>query len=146
MKILALDLATTTGWAHTDFDGGAEKFTPRRGDSPGMKWLRFRAWLLEVLQLVGKVDVIVYEQAHHRGGAATHSAHGFIATLEAVAAEKGIEVTNYHTASIKKHATGSGNASKDAMVAAAKERWSNVDDDNHADALWLLDLAQSELT
>jgi hypothetical protein len=110
-----------------------------------MKWLRFKAWLLEVLNLVGKTDVIVYEQAHHRGGAATHSAHGFIATLEAVAAEEWIEVTNYHTATIKKHATQNGRAPKEKMIEAARKRWSNVIDDNHADALWLLSLAQSEL-
>ena len=39
---------------------------------------------------------------------------------------------------IKKHATGRGNARKDAMLAAARARGHSPADDNEADALALL--------
>lgn len=147
MNVLALDLATKTGWAHTCGESGMQSFATRRGDSPGMKWIEFRAWLVRLLDLV-PVDLIVYEQAHHRGGAATHVAHALISTVEAVAAERGIEVTSRHTATIKKHAVGKGNAGKEEMVEAAEEcfgREGEVMDDNRADALWLLHLVMRDL-
>ena len=68
VKILALDLATNTGWAHSDGASGVQSFKPRRGDSPGMRYLNLRAWLSRV-QEVAPIELIVYEQPHHRGGA-----------------------------------------------------------------------------
>ena len=144
MNILALDLATRTGWAHTCGESGVQDFSPRRGDSPGMRWLALRAWLNRVLDMV-PTDLIVYEQAHHRGGAATHCAHAMIGVVESVAAERKIEVTNRHTSTIKKFAVGKANAPKERMLIAACERWDGVIDDNHADALWLLALVASEM-
>ncbi len=145
--ILALDLATRTGWAHSLGASGVQDFAPRRGDSPGMRWIAFRAWLNRLLD-DAPTNVIVYEQAHHRGGAPTHVAHSLIALTETLAAERGIEVTNRHTATIKKHATGKGNAGKDLMLAVARAKWGDdaIIDDNQADALWLLDLATKELS
>jgi len=146
MNTLALDLATKCGWAHSNGAAGVQSFAPRRGDSPGMRWIEFRAWLCRLLDSA-PADLIVYEQAHHRGGAATHVAHSLISCVEAVAAERSIEVTSRHTATIKKHALGKGRGDKEAMVKAAAERWPEhgVLDDNEADARWLLDLVQKEL-
>lgn len=109
-----------------------------------MRWIEFRAWLCRLLD-VAPADVIVYEQAHHRGGAATHVAHSLISCVETVAAERGIEVTSRHTATIKKHAIGAGRGGKEAMMSAAFEMGWNPQDDNEADALWLLDLVKREL-
>ena len=144
MRILALDLATMTGWAHSSGVSGVQAFNPRRGDSPGMRWLEFKAWLNRVLDLE-PADVLVYEQAHHRGGAATHLAHSMISVVEQVAAERGLEVTSRHSNTIKKHALGNGRGGKPEMLAAAKARGWNPSDDNEADALWLLDLVKLEL-
>ena len=154
MRILALDLSVScTGWAYSDSESGLESsgvqsFKGRRGDSPGMRWLEFKAWMNRVI-MAAPVDLIAYEQAHHRGGAATHAAHGLIACVEEVAAVLNIEVTARHTGSIKKHAKGAGKGkmNKLAMVRAAAVRWPNMKiiDDNHADALWLLDLVREEL-
>lgn len=145
MDILALDLANKTGWAHSRGASGVQDFSPRRGDSPGMRWINFRGWLNRLLNHA-PADLIVYEQAHHRGGAATHVAHALIGEVESVTTERNIEVTNRHSKEIKKHATGKGGANKDAMLVAAQEKWPNVEDHNEADALWLLDLIQSELS
>lgn len=146
MEILSLDLGTKTGFAHSLGVSGVQDFTARRGDSPGMRWIEFRAWLCRLLDSA-PADVVIYEQAHHRGGAATHVAHALIGVVEAVAAERSMQVTSRHTASIKKHALGKGNADKAAMFQAARQKWNDrtLADDNEADALWLLDLAITEL-
>ncbi|WP_432214628.1 hypothetical protein, partial [Salmonella enterica] len=55
VPVLALDLATKTGWALVDRQGvltsGVQSFPLRRGESPGMRWLRFRRWLREIVAL-----------------------------------------------------------------------------------------------
>lgn len=151
MNVLALDLSTSgTGWAHTNGGSGVQSFKPRRGDSPGMRWLEFRAWLCRLLDSA-PTDLIAYEQAHHRGGAATHVAHSLISCVETIAAERSIEVTNRHTASIKSHALQGAKAPKGKtklkMMQAAENRWPHVDflTDDQSDAVWLLDLVLMEL-
>ena len=46
LPILALDLATKTGWALQDRTGaiasGMQEFSLKRGESKGMRFLRFR--------------------------------------------------------------------------------------------------------
>lgn len=168
--ILALDIATSTGWALRDSLGhvtsGVQSFELGRGESPGMRFLRFRRWLLEVtrdplptglalggggieVRADGRVDVIAYERAHHRGGAATAVCAGFAAVMQEVAADLGIELLPVHTRTLKKHATGMGNASKHDMIAAAMNRWGISDingpiDDDEADALCVLSWALEE--
>ena len=111
-----------------------------------MRFLRCRAWLNEMWKLLGgQVDVICYEQAHHRGGAATACCVGLVTEIQAFAAHHDTEIMPVHTASLKKFATGSGRASKVEMIEAAKAcGWDPVDD-NEADACMLLEYAQSEL-
>ena len=147
MNILALDLATRTGWAlyeNSRIESGVQVFDVKRGESPGMRYVRFNRWMNTMLDK--PLDLVVFEQSHHRGGAATEVAAGFATRVLEWCAEKNIEHCSYHTATIKKHACGKGNADKDAMVAAAAVKWPSIEliDDNHADALWILDLAISE--
>jgi Holliday junction resolvasome RuvABC endonuclease subunit len=118
-------------------------YKKRRGDSPGVKWLLFRNWLNAFI-LYTPTDIIVYEQPHHRGGASTHSGEGFVTVIEQVAAEQNCEVTNRHSATIKKFATGDGRASKADMLKAA-QKWGRPKDDNEADAICLLHLFLSEV-
>ena len=142
MNILALDLATKTGWAIARngqlVESGVQVFDIRRGESPGLRFLRFRSWLEDLLTEAAP-DLVAYEQAHHRGGAATELCVGFATRVQELAAGDGIEYASVHTSTLKKHATGHGNAQKDAMVAAARKRWGiEPEDDNHADALLIL--------
>lgn len=147
MRILALDLATKTGWAHSNGESGVQDFALKRGESPGMRFIRFRTWIQEWSHGAIRPHVIAYEQAHHRGGAATHVAENLIGRVLEFSAEHDIDTSPYHTAHIKKYATGRGNASKDEMIAAAQAKWpdATIIDDNHADAMWLLALAQRDL-
>ena len=143
--ILALDLATKTGWACNQpyetgkptIISGVQIFDVKRGESPGMRFLRCRGWLNEINDLV-MPDVIAYEQAHHRGGAATACGVGLVTVVLEFAAQHKIEITSVHSATLKKWATGSGRASKDQMIEAVIRKGHQPQDDNEADALLLL--------
>lgn len=145
MNILALDVATETGWAILEEGrklSGVQKFQLNRGESPGMRLLRFRGWLKNFPCLIP--HVIVYEQAHHRGGHATALINKMIGEVEAFAAEVEAEVLPVHSGTLKKFATGKGNAKKPEMIEAARERGWNPEDDNEADAALLLEYAIKE--
>ena len=164
MKILALDLGTTTGWAtnHPE-SSGTENFQHKREESPGMRFLRFKVWLEEVLSMV-EPDLVVFEQAHHRGGAATAVAAGLVAHTLTLCAERSLEHSSFHSATIKKHAVGKGSGytptreaiadlqsrkrltkTKASMMIAYQLKWGIAPaDDNECDARWLLDLAKKE--
>jgi len=146
VKILALDLATKTGWAHSSGSSGVQSFALRRGDSPGMRYLQLGAWLSRVYK-TEPFDLLVYEQPHYRGGHATEVLVGMVTKCQEWVAENKMEVTSRHTSEVKKHATGKGNSGKEEMMKAAWEKWPSLDliDDNHVDALWLLDLVMSEM-
>jgi len=159
LPILALDLATSTGWALSDRNGvitsGVQTFDLKRGESAGMRFLRFRKWIKEVMALgeLGKQfndrnpGLIGYEQAHHRGGASTQLCVGMCTDVLAEAALYGLDHVAVHTASLKKFSTGKGKASKEEMIAKAKEIYPQIEiiDDNHADALLLLNYVKSEV-
>lgn len=177
MRVLALDLATKTGWALWDgarIESGVQDFSKQRGESNGMLFLKFNRWLDRVgisflergaggLKWV-PAELIVFEQAHHRGGAATEIAVGLMTRVLEFCARYGIEHAPIHSMTLKKWATGSGKADKQAMIlAAAKKKYElggvrtkmKVDssfqfasgggqvilDDNEADAILLLGYA-----
>jgi len=143
--VLALDLGTTTGWAsvapgHSTISGTAS-FKPGRYEGGGMRYLRFTRWLDEV---AAGASIVYFEEV--RRNAATDAAHvygGLMATLTAWCELRGIAYQGVPVGTIKKHATGKGNAPKEAMIAAAKLRGFAPADDNEADALALLDWALS---
>lgn len=166
MRVLAIDPGTRLGWAY--FDGhrresGVQTFDLKRGESPGMRWIRFNTWLETMLacrpghdEATGylRVDLVIFEQAHHRGGAATQVLNGFVTRIEEACARHGIDHTALHSGTLKKWTTGSGNAKKPEMIAAVQRRFMpEVEsligvpelDDNEADAVALLEFARAEL-
>ena len=141
--LLALDLGTRTGWALRGSDGhitsGSESFRPQRFEGGGMRFLRFKRWLTEVKQCADRIDAVYFEEVRrHAGVDAAHAYGGFLAHLTAWCEHHQIPYQGVPVATIKKHATGKGNASKAAMIAAARARGFNPQDDNEADALALL--------
>jgi Holliday junction resolvasome RuvABC endonuclease subunit len=64
-----------------------------------------------------------------------------LAILQAECEAKELPYSGIPVGTIKKRATGKGNASKEEMVAAAKLKWPGeiIVDDNQADALWILE-------
>ena len=125
--ILALDLGTTTGWALRGSDGhitsGSESFRPQRFEGGGMRFLRFKRWLTEIKQSCDGIDCLHFEEVRrHVSTDAAHAYGGFLATLTAWCEHHQIPYQGVPVGTIKKHATGKGNASKDDMVAAARGR------------------------
>ena len=142
-SILALDLGTHTGWALSSRDStitsGTEHFKPQRFEGGGMRYLRFKRWLTEVKQCADGLDSIYFEEVRrHAGIDAAHAYGGFMATLTAWCEHHGIPYQGVPVGTIKKHATGKGNAGKAEMVAAATAHGHTPQDDNEADALALL--------
>lgn len=141
--ILALDLGSQTGWAIRQKDGqinsGSETFKPQRFEGGGMRYLRFKRWLTEIKQCGDGIDAVYFEEVHrHIGVDAAHAYGGFMATLTAWCEHHAIPYQGVPVGTIKKHATGRGNAGKAEMVAAATARGHIPTDDNEADALALL--------
>lgn len=142
---LAIDPATKCGWA-TEYASGTWDLSIRRDESGGMRLVRLRGKLSEI-HAATPVTLLVFEAARHaapkmQGALVVQSE--LQAVIKLWCQDNAVEFRGYSPSEIKKHATGKGNASKDSVVAAAKERWGNIVDDNHADALWLLDLAEKE--
>ena len=141
--ILALDLGTTTGWALRGFDGlitsGTASFKPGRYDGGGMRYLRFTNWLTELDRLSGPIATIWFEEVRrHAGTDAAHVYGGLMASLTSWGELRGIPYEGVAVGTIKRHATGKGNANKDAMIAAAQARGFSPADDNEADAIAIL--------
>jgi Holliday junction resolvasome RuvABC endonuclease subunit len=140
--ILALDLGTQTGWAIRLIDGqiisDSETFKPQRFEGGGMRYLRFRKWLTEIKQS-GEIDAIYFEEVRrHIGVDAAHAYGGFMATLTSWCEHHQIPYQGVPVGTIKKHATGKGNAGKAEMITAVVKRGFTPVDDNEADALALL--------
>jgi len=141
--ILALDLGTKTGWALKTLDGsitsGTEQFKHDRWQGGGMRYLKFKHWLEQMLLTVERIDVIYYEEVRrHLGVDAAHAYGGFLAHLTAWCEYHQIAYEGVPVGTIKRHATGKGNANKAAMILAVKNLGYDPDDDNEADALALL--------
>jgi Holliday junction resolvasome RuvABC endonuclease subunit len=143
LTTLALDLGTATGWAIRTRDNsitsGTQSFKPQRFEGGGMRFLRFKRWLTEVKQSVDGINVVYFEEVrNHAGVDAAHAYGGFMAHLTAWCEHHDIPYQGVPVGTIKKHATGKGNASKDDMIAAMRRKRYMPADDNEADALALL--------
>lgn len=167
MRILALDLATRTGFATWDGarrESGFVDFDVKRGESPGMRFVRFNRWLDDVAGRLGvdqrprvlPFDIVFYEQPFvMRSGAAAEVSLGFATRVQEFCARYGIEHQPVNGSKLKKWTTGRGNAKKPDMVAAVCQRffpkaWEEGAkrfeiDDNEADAIALLEYAKAEL-
>lgn len=155
MIVLGIDPGSVCGWCYLASGAplregtttGFWHLTPGRGDSPGVRFLRLQAELNRLEQAIGqgKIQLVVYEQQHHRGGAATAIAAGLVATLQMWCAARNIDFKAVHSATLKKYATGSGRAEKEAMVAKAREALARVLTPDEADAFWLMRYGLTEV-
>lgn len=142
-SILALDLGTQTGWAVRDHahtvTSGTESFKPKRFEGGGMRYLRFKYWLTEIKQSCDGIDAVYFEEVRrHAGVDAAHAYGGFMAHLTAWCEHHQIPYQGVPVGTIKKHATGKGNAKKDQMIKAMELLGYMPADDNEADAIALL--------
>ena len=143
MKILALDIATKTGW-RTATSSGVWDLKPNKGESSGMRVVRFKSKVRELVKLEG-ITQVSYERPAGLHKLSIMVASEMIGVLMDLCIELGVEYASYSASEIKKFATGTGNANKEKMIRAAIELGFNVIDDNHADAIHLYNLTFKDL-
>ena len=155
MRVIAIDPGTSCGYAYTDTgtvcveQSGVLDLKPRRHEGGGMRCVRMKSllWALASTFPAGDVGALFYEEVRgHRGTDAAHIYGGIIAVIAAFCEERSIPYRGIPVGTIKKRATGKGNASKAQMIESAQERWGDtIKSDDQADALWLLQVGLEEL-
>jgi len=150
--ILGIDPGTKCGWAvireGVHLFSGVWDLKPRRHDGGGMRFVRLLCKLNEIAGAT-KIDAVAYEEVRrHMGVDAAHIYGGIVATISGWCEERSIPYSAIPVGTIKKQATGKGNATKPDMIAAAERKWPTVAviDDNHADALWIAETMRLSLS
>lgn len=145
--LLSLDLGAKTGWClrHADgrYGGGTYDFS---GSSQrvGLRYHYFRRFLLRTGKILepNRLEAIVYEIVQFtpkQGGLkAAQSWAGFEAILTQWCEYQEIPYIGVPVGTLKKDFTGNGHASKSDMVDHARALGWRPMDDNHADAIALL--------
>jgi len=142
MIVIGIDPATACGWAILK-DGipiasGVWDLKPKRHEGGGMRYLRCRKLFTELIESVDATAMAYEEVRRHQGTDAAHIYGGIVGQIAAVCEDKQLPFTAIPVGTVKKRATGKGNASKEKMIAAANEVFNmNVIDDNEADAIWI---------
>lgn len=134
-RVVGLDLSLTSPGVAL-MDGHAETWKPR---STGVERLAaFREWVID--EIVNKTDaqlVVIegYSFGSRNGGERIGEAGGVVRLALRDMRVPFVEVA---PASLKRYATGKGNASKDeVLIAAVKRSDIAFTDNNQADAFWL---------
>ena len=141
MNILSLDLGSQMGWAY-GLKGqvpisSTVPFKGTRFEGGGMRFLRFRNWLTAFVK-ENAIDIVVFEEVrNHKGVDASHIYGGLLAILSSFCEDHHVPYVGVGVGVIKKHATGKGNAGKDMMIDAMRQKGFSPKDDNEADALAL---------
>lgn len=152
--ILALDLATLTGWALAEVVPGPGTIADRarlvssgqvdlgRTLSAGERLRALDDWL--ETRFRDPLRLVAWERPHLRGGGSFLLA-GFAAVATLACERHGCAYVDVHTGTVKKHATGSGRASKADVLTAMAARWKvQPRSDDEADALAVLSWALAE--
>ena len=154
MKILTLDLATVTGYAihHPGkvIQVGSRDFTQRKGRKTLPDEHKPTTQLLYWLKGLGlnSYELVVWERpGFFKTFASRNSSVGLRAITDTLCDIYGVKTFEVSPSSIKKFATGKGNAKKHDMVAAARRMSGGLlegHDHNAADAYVLLRYVLSE--
>lgn len=146
MRLIAIDPGRYCGWAYTDDDtvraeqSGVWDLSAQQGDGYGAPY----RLLFERLEKLREVPTTLYYEDVHRhiGTDAAHRYGGYVAAMLIVCEQAGVPYHPIAVQTIKKRATGNGNAGKPAMVVAAQGVFGMpCESDDRADALWLLQCA-----
>jgi len=145
--LIAIDPALRCGLA-TFRDGAfvqAHVWDLAKADArPGYRYRRLRDLLAGLFAsaiakgIETRGILVAYERATFRGSSieAAISKGGYYATILSVCEDHRVRVESYAPSTVKKTATGSGRADKDAVIRAVSERFGLGDiDDNTADAI-----------
>ena len=159
--ILAIDPGASCGWCVRDGEhihgSGTWDLGVQRNEGGGMRYLRLRTFMLEIHEAT-PLKLIAYEEVRNHTSRnlatkkitfnvdAAHAYGGYQGEILKFSEEYGVPATAFPVGTIKKKATGKGNANKEKMLAAAQERWPqlNVDSFDQADALWISECAHQK--
>lgn len=139
-KILALDPANKCGYAHTDGHRGVWQLPDNR-----FRLMDFKGFIERALSQ-WPTEIIAYEDASFGSpNPSVQASHNELrGIIKLIASEHNIGLLSYVPSTIKKYATGNGAAKKPQMIAALQSVLKiHTDDDNVADACWILDMAQN---
>ena len=170
MRVIGLDPGTSMGWAYCNppsepkahakwtTESGVWDLSGSRFEGGGMRYLRLRAHLGRLFSDApvkvsegGRYvpDVVVFYELvrSHKGTDAAHVYGGLLATMMAYCEERGVPYLGVPVQTIKKRATGKGNARKPDMIQAAVDSLGSKRTiaDDEADALWCLQCGLDEL-
>ena len=145
MKILALDPAEHTGYAHSDGHMGVWLLSDHCSRHPGARLERLRERLYEAFREWGFERLAFEDASFGSPNPNVQAMHNELrGVIKLVAAELAVDVVLFKPSTIKKFATGSGRAEKWQMVRALKTQFGiEVTDDNVADAMWILRMAEN---
>lgn len=145
--ILAIDPGTHCGWALRFADGtylsGVWNLKGGRFEGGGMRFVHLRR-NLEATRKAADIERVAFEEVRrHMGVDAAHVYGGIVATLSSWCEENSIPYSGIPVGTVKKTATGKGNADKAAMIEAAELKWKGhkFEDDNEADARFIAEAA-----
>ena len=135
--ILALDLASVSGWAVSCSQGGAIDLR-NKNRHRGQMGVKFGSFL-ERTNREFLPDLVVIEAPPPRlMGAARMILLGLFWQANTFAATKHLNVATITATELKKWACGNHRATKEDMIVRAQELGCDPQDDNHADAFLLL--------
>lgn len=169
-SILALDLATKTGWAFATADAVAAwpvgamfarevpvissgvvqlKGTQQQKCGQMLKWVidtlhelrPGQIWVEAVIANPGAPKTFREQKRRSSINRAAQLAHGLHGVVKAFCETKELPIYERFPNQIKRSLTGHGNADKAAMIRMCELRGWHPSDDNEADAMALLDLA-----
>jgi len=144
VRILALDVATHCGYAINRELYGVWNLTPRRDESKGMRLIKLRSKLKEIIKSES-INLVVFEIPGGRHTGAIIVQSELMGQIKVVCEDLNVPYRGYSSKEIKKFATDNGNAGKPKMIEAAQKKLGYPgEDDNEADALWLMELAKSD--
>lgn len=147
---LALDLGGTCGIAQlVEGNFTTHAINLNGGKVDGRKWRRLLIFrdLLDATMDAHKFDLVFYEcPVRHNNTYTAHIFGEYAGLLKLAAGERGVPIKEFNPSTIKKAATGKGNADKTAVMLAMRARYPGVliQDDNSADALAVLTLALAQ--
>lgn len=141
---LGIDIGTKCGFARYDQLGkggsymtGAWDFKVREGDSPVLRYVRFSDQLRQ--HLVLGVDRVFYEKVErHMGNLAARVYSSFLLKLQETCEEFDVPYEGIPVGTVKKFATGKGNAGKPLVQKACTAWGFNWKTEDEADAIAIL--------
>lgn len=144
MRILSIDIGTKMGYFFHNSENkhevsGVFNNPPLKGDSDGIRFLKLKLFLNDIVQKNGKPDYVFFEEVfqHQTSQRAMTLYHGFRSTLLVWCEMNGVEYKGFPVATIKKFATGKGNASKEVLMHQLYQLGYDFKDDNECDAIWI---------